>query len=153
MKRETITIKLPETDGYFSMALFRSSSELKPKIQKDNWQIHLKAEMILDVYQNASNLEITPQITRMLEQELNAEVERRVREALEAAQKLNADVFGFAGAFHRAYPAIWKQSKARWDEIFPNVEVTTDIKTKVKRPGLVRQPALIPDEEIIKKVE
>ena len=154
MKRATITIKPGEHEDYISMFLLRSETRLKPNISGDQWQIRLRGDLDLDVYENATDLEITPEITRKIEQATSAEVERRVEEVLAKAQKeMNADVFGFAEAFHRAYPSIWRKNKDKWDEIFPKVQVTFDIQAKVKRPGLIHQPALLPRDEIHKNME
>jgi len=154
MKRATITVKPDEQENFISMFLLRTETRLKPKISGGQWQVRLQTELDLDVYENTTNLEITPEITRKIEQATNAEVERRVEEALAKAQKeMKADIFGFATAFHRAYPSVWRKNKEKWDEIFPKVQVTYDIRAKVKRPGLIKQPALIPPDEIHKSTD
>jgi spore germination protein KC len=67
---------------------------------------------------------------------LGSDLKKRVHIALTQAQKMNADIFGFADAFYRKYPKEWNRAKDRWDEIFPKVKVQVDRKAKITRPGL-----------------
>ncbi|MFX4608964.1 Ger(x)C family spore germination C-terminal domain-containing protein, partial [Acinetobacter baumannii] len=80
-----------------------------------------------DVVQNTTTLKImNPDISRMLENELRAEIEHHVRTALDQVQKkMNADILGFADAFRRKYPDEWNRAKNRWEEIFRDYVQTT----------------------------
>ena len=54
---------------------------------------------------------------------------------------MNADIFGFAEAFQREYPEIWKREKSDWNEIFQSVDVSFDTTANIKRTGLVSEEA------------
>lgn len=45
----------------------------------------------------------------------------------------------FAAAFHRKYPQQWDEVKQSWDEIYPQVEVSTKIHAAIRRPGLTSE--------------
>lgn len=145
-----VTVKPENAKGHVSMNLLRAHSKLVPKIENGNWKITLKAETEDDIIQNGTTLNTgDPQIIRKLEQDLKADIDNKVKEVLELVQKdLNADIFGFAEAFHRKYPDIWKKHKHNWDDIFPTVEVTLDTKAKIRRPGIVTEPGAYPEEEV-----
>ena len=66
--------------------------------------------------------------------------------ALNKAQELNADVFGFGEALHRKYPKQWKELEKDWDEIFPELEVEIVVETQVSRSGISIKP-IIPAKE------
>ncbi|WP_367753946.1 Ger(x)C family spore germination C-terminal domain-containing protein [Ammoniphilus sp. 3BR4] len=51
----------------------------------------------------------------------------------------------------RKYPKEWQKSKDHWDDIFPSVEVTFDLKAYVRRPGMNTNPQGLPEDEVKKK--
>lgn len=133
-----ITIKPPDTKGYISVNLLQAESTLIPKIENGKWKIILKTESNSDIVQNTTNLDVTdPAVVKLLEHQLEQMTEKRINLAREHVQKdMKADIFGFAEAFHRKYPDVWNKEKDRWNEIFPDVEVTFKTKNKIRRQGL-----------------
>ncbi|WP_035424120.1 Ger(x)C family spore germination protein, partial [Bacillus sp. UNC438CL73TsuS30] len=133
-----VTIKPPHTEGYISVNLTQASSKLLPKIENGKWKITLQAESNSDIVQNTTKLDVSnPEVEKMVEKQVNKAIESRMRLALKLVQKgMKADVFGFAEAFHRRYPERWNKEKNHWDKIFPNVEVSFQIKSKIRRQGM-----------------
>lgn len=150
IKLSIITIKPEGTSGFISMKMLRAETKLIPTIKNGKWKITLKAKTEDDVIQNGSNQDLmSPDITKALGRMAAADVKIRVRQALNQVQKkMNADIFGFASAFHRKYPKEWNKMKTHWDEIFPEVTVDFDIEAKVRRPGMSTLPAGVPEEEV-----
>lgn len=150
IKLAIVSVKPEDVEGHVSLSLLRAKTKLKPSIKDGKWKITLKAETEDDIIKNGTNLDLQdPKIVRKLEQYLIEDIKQKVQTALDIVQKeMNADIFGFAEAFHRAYPDIWEKNKDEWDEIFPNVEVEIDAKAYIRRPGMVTQPAVIPKEEV-----
>ncbi|MGV3487095.1 MAG: Ger(x)C family spore germination C-terminal domain-containing protein, partial [Tuberibacillus sp.] len=91
---------------------------------------------------------MNPRVIKRLEEDLSQTIARRIRQAVKQAQKMNADIFNFAGAFHKDYPAEWKKASANWDDIFPNVDVKIMVDAKIKRPGLTTFPTETPKDEV-----
>ncbi|MFK9093916.1 Ger(x)C family spore germination protein [Bacillus salipaludis] len=133
-----ITIKPPNTKGYISVNLLQAESTLIPKIENGKWKIILKTQSNSDIVQNTTNLDVTnPAVVKLLEHQLEQVTEKRINLAREHVQKgMKADIFGFAEAFHRKYPEVWNKEKDRWNEIFPDVEVTFKTKNKIRRQGM-----------------
>jgi spore germination protein KC len=147
------TVTLEEAEGYISMRLLRGHSKLLPKIENGEWKITLKVDTEDDIVQNGTNLNLmNPKFTRMLEKDLEATVQETVQAALNQVQKkMNADIFGFADAFHRKYPKQWHKAKDHWDEIFPKVKVSIEVKAYLRRPGMITAPGGFKEEEVRKK--
>ncbi len=148
-----VTVDPKKTKGFVSLQMLRANTQLIPKIEKGTWKIKLKVETEDDIVQNETKLSfMNPKFVKILEKELEADIENRVREALAQVQKkMKADIFGFADVFHRKYPKEWNKVKDRWDEIFPKVEVSFDVKVNVRRPGLSNVPAGLPEKEVKEK--
>ncbi|MNW07849.1 hypothetical protein D3C71_2045300 [compost metagenome] len=72
-----------------------------------------------------------------LEEPFDQKIKKILTNTLHQIQKeQQADVLGFARAFHKKYPREWKRAKGEWDTIFPTVDVQLDVKSKIKRPGV-----------------
>jgi len=139
-----------EANGFVSMKLIKARSELIPHIDNGKWSITLRGVTEDDIIQNATNLDLmNPKHLGSLELQLKQNIEGRVSACLEQVQKkMNADIFDFAGAFHRKYPKEWQQVKDRWDEMYPEVEVNFDLKAYVRRPGISTGPAGVSEDEV-----
>jgi spore germination protein KC len=133
-----VTIKLKENNGYVSLSLQKATSKLIPKVENGKWKMLFKADAEADIVQNTTKLDMTnPVVVNHLQQQLKKEVENRVKLALVQVQKnMKADIFGFGDAFYRKYPNLWKMEKSRWNEVYPNVEVTIVPDIKIRRQGM-----------------
>ena len=61
----------------------------------------------------------------------------RILELLKLSRELNADVLGFGNLFYRKQPRLWKEIEARWDEIYPTLDVTVEVEYNLTRAGMV----------------
>jgi spore germination protein KC len=148
IKRGTVTISPEHTNGYVSLQLIKSRTELIPHIQGDKWSMTVRIEATDDIIENTTDLDLSvPRHIERLEAELEDDITRRVDKALNQAQKeMNADIFYFADAFYRKYPKEWKQNMNRWDAIFPNVEVRLQTNLKIRKPGLTGKSLFKPKQ-------
>jgi spore germination protein KC len=149
VKQATVTVSPKNTNGYVSLQLIRSHTELVPHIKGDSWSITVKIDTEDDIVENTTDLDLMkPEHIQEMETELGNDIENRVMMALTQAQKkMNADIFNFADAFYRKYPKEWNQVKDRWDEIYPKVEVNLEKNAKVTRPGLTGKSILKPEQK------
>lgn len=71
-----------------------------------------------------------------LERQTATVIKNEITAALQQAQAAGTDVFGFAGAFHRAYPREWKEIKEKWPEEFKKLPVQVTVEFELRRTGL-----------------
>ncbi len=138
MRSGVITISLKNKPGYITLNLLRSRNELVPSITNGKWRMLIKTNADLEVIQNTTNVNLfNPEMIKEAEQRAIQEIEGRERLAFSKAQKkLNADIFGFAESFQREYPKVWKTKKNKWNEIFPEVDVSYKTNVTIERTGL-----------------
>ncbi|UKS27411.1 Ger(x)C family spore germination protein [Paenibacillus sp. HWE-109] len=139
IKQAVVTVVPENTEGTVSANLIKSKTTLEPIIENGKWRMNVWIHTEDDALQNTTELNLVEDsnAVKTVEKALNADIENRVRSALDKAQHdLQADIFGFAGEFHRAYPKEWKKNQQRWDELFPTVEVAIHSDAKMLRPGL-----------------
>ncbi|OIK15783.1 hypothetical protein BIV60_08255 [Bacillus sp. MUM 116] len=138
MRTGVITISFKNEPGYISLNLLRSHNQLVPTIKNGKWKMRIKTDAGLDVIQNTTNLSLMkPANIKEVEHMAIQEIEDRERLAFtEAQKKLNADIFGFAEAFQREYPEVWKTRKNEWNKIFREVDISFKTNVQIERTGL-----------------
>jgi len=153
LKTAIVTVQPKGAGGPVSMQLLRANSELIPSIRDGTWKITCRAETVDDIIQNSTNWDLmNPEFDKRLEVELQREIGNRVRAALNTVQKnMKADIFGFAEAFHRKYPDLWRKEKDHWGAIFPTVEVSIETRASIRRSGMTSVPGGLPEQEVKQK--
>ncbi|MBP1962627.1 Ger(x)C family spore germination protein [Paenibacillus aceris] len=156
IKTAVVTVTPAGTSGNVSLRLLKSQTKLKPLIENGKWKMNVWIHTEDDALQNTTELDLVsdPEAVKKVEAAMDLDIERRVGEALHKVQQvLKADILDFSGEFHRAYPQEWRQNQKRWNEIFPNVEVTVQSDAKMLRPGLSSVKSSKPEEERVKEVD
>ncbi|QHW33197.1 Ger(x)C family spore germination protein [Paenibacillus rhizovicinus] len=139
IKYAVVTVNPEGAKGNVSMKLLRSKTKLIPHIKDGKWSMTVRIRTESDALQNTTsqNLMSGTLAAKRVQKAMNADMLARVSLALLKVQReLKADVFDFAGEFHRAYPKTWHRAQNRWDELFPEVEVTVLPDSRLLRPGL-----------------
>ncbi|MDK2985716.1 MAG: spore germination protein [Clostridia bacterium] len=141
VKSGIIVVKSPGGNGEVSLEIIHASSKIIPEIKDNN--IHIRVEITeegnLGEQTSAEDLTSLPAWT-VLERRQSEAIHNEVRRALKKAQELNTDIFAFGEAVHRKYPELWKDIENRWDEYFPNIEVTINVNAKLRRSGMTTKP-------------
>ena len=138
MTKGVMTIKPKEAEGLVSIRLIRNRTKLQPLIRDGKWSLTVDVAMEGEVFQTTTELNVSKApIIAELEKQLTNEIQRYITTALtQIKEEMNADVFGFAEAFHRQYPNEWSKVEGRWGEKLPEVKIYTNIKTSIVRSGL-----------------
>ncbi|MDR6549238.1 Ger(x)C family spore germination protein [Paenibacillus qinlingensis] len=140
IKQAVVTVNPEEkSPNSVSLRLTTSKTKIKPLIHNGIWTLDIQIRTENNALQNSTNLKLSsdPKAVKIIESAMNEDIEDRVRIALNKVQKeLQADIFDFGGAFHRAYPKEWEQQKSHWEDIFPTIEVTIQPHATIQRPGL-----------------
>ncbi|MBA2940609.1 Ger(x)C family spore germination protein [Paenibacillus sp. CGMCC 1.16610] len=139
IKTAVVTVTPEGVSGHVSLRLLKSETKLQPIIENGKWRMNVWIHTEDDALQNTTSLDLASdqQAVKRVEAAMNDDIEERVAVALRKVQQgFKADIFDFAGEFHRAYPKEWRQNQKLWNEIFPNVEVTVQSDARMLRPGL-----------------
>lgn len=147
VKSGIIDVDCPSGDGKVSLEIIRADSKITPEIEdgKIHIKVKIKEEGILGSQSCPENF-AEPAAIAALEKKKAAAIRSEVQAALKKARELNTDVFGFGDRVHQRYPRLWKEFETRWDETFPNIEVTVAVEAKLRRMGRITKPAY-PEKE------
>lgn len=72
-----------------------------------------------------------------LEQQKQEVIQSEVMAAIQKAQELDADIFGFGESIHQKYPKEWTSMESQWDELFPEIEVEIHVDAKLRLLGRI----------------
>jgi spore germination protein KC len=86
----------------------------------------------------------SPEGVRRLAAALATAVRREVQAAVRGAQAADADVLGFAGAFHRRYTREWDRGLgSAWPTVFPRLPVRVDVRARITGTGIMSGPPVV----------
>jgi spore germination protein KC len=78
-------------------------------------------------------------------------VEKQVLDTLSTVQKrYKVDSVGFGQEIYRDKPKQWKALKEQWDQKFPEVDVSVEVKLNIIGSGMAGAPLHLKKKEIIK---
>ena len=137
IKSGIIVVDCPNEEGKMSLEIIRASSKIIPEIQEDKVHIQVKIKEEGHIGDQECPGELSSENIKKIEEMKASVIRSEVLSAVEIAQDLNTDVFGFGDAVHRKYPKEWKELEKQWDEVFPEIEVEIIVEAKVRRSGIL----------------
>lgn len=123
-----------------SVEVIRAGSAVTPSIVegKPHMQITVELEGNLEDAQGFFDPEKDAKLIKEMETNMAGVIEKEIKAVLHRCQQeLNTDIFGFGATLNRTHPREWKKLRDRWDSVFPQVEVSLDIKAHVRLSGLI----------------
>lgn len=86
--------------------------------------------------------ELMPYLAKIAQEE----IKRKIVNSFETARRLNTDIYGFGTSVYRKYPKEWRNMKDYWDEIFPDTELSVQVKVHIPVTGQITQPLGMKEE-------
>jgi len=142
IKASVITLTPEKSEGTVSIDLISSRTVVHPRIdEKGKWHVVLSIAGMGDVLQNTTSLDLMkPEDMLLVNRGANDLIRNRVDRALAHIQKnMKADVFGIGNAFRKHYPKQWKQAMGNWEQVFPEVEIRSDVNVRIVHTGIVNR--------------
>jgi spore germination protein KC len=124
------------------LEVISASSKITPELIEDGRviiKVSVSAVSNLGAQQATGDI-TTPESIAFLQDEQSKAIKQEIMAAIKKAKAYNADIFGFGEAVHRKYPAEWKELKAQWDQIFPEIDVQISVKSKLNGVGSITAP-------------
>ncbi|WP_053376389.1 Ger(x)C family spore germination protein [Paenibacillus sp. FJAT-27812] len=141
IKDLSLTPDVPEEHGNMSVDSRQLKSKVTVDLKGDNVTINIRLSGNGNILENNTKLDLAKSDNIMyLQKALNKDVEKEARNAVQKAQKIKADVFGFGEFVHRKYPKRWKTMQKNWQQTFARakIEVVSDI--IIRKTGQLGEP-------------
>lgn len=130
-----------------SLEIIDASSKIIPEIKnnKITINININEEGNIGEETGTENLSKLTEVAS-LEHKKDEAIRSEVMAAVQKAQDLDADVFGFGDAVHKKYPKQWKNLEDNWDEKFKDIQVEVHVEAKLRLMGRIIKPS-VPEKE------
>lgn len=136
-----IVVEVSGNKSKASLELIRAGSKIKAEIRGKDILIKVKVRVQSNLGAQTGEINLSkPEALKSLAKREAAAIRNEIKAAIQKAKELNADIFGFGEAVHRADPKAWKRLEPRWDEIFPNLKVDLIVNANISRVGLIHKP-------------
>jgi spore germination protein KC len=122
-----------------SLQIIQAKSKIIPELSHDKIRVTIKIHEESNLVEYDGHQDMSPVLLRQLEMAQNREIESQVMAAVQKSFSLDADIFGFGDAVHRRYKNEWKEMKTRWDDIYPDIEVSVKVDTHLNQIGDIKQ--------------
>lgn len=123
-------------EKYVSLRVIRSGTSLSVKMRSGEPVVQINLEIEADVNETTCDIDLeNEQTIADLEEKGGQRTKMLIDKSIARAKKLRSDIFGFGDLLERREPAYWRANKARWEELFPELAIETDIKYSIRRVG------------------
>ncbi|MCM2532338.1 Ger(x)C family spore germination protein [Neobacillus pocheonensis] len=151
LKKQTITVTVPQGNGNASLHMIKMNSKIIPFIQDHTikYDIVLSGEGI--IRENNTNLDLTQSKNLALLEHVLEKGEKQALHTIEKVQEqYGTDIFGFDETIHQKYPSEWKALKKNWAKQFQKAQVAVHANLTIRRVGLTGPSLQLKKNEIIK---
>ena len=146
VKSGIININEPTVqDAYASLEIVSSRGSFKPQLTRDGIKVLIQVEVHANLGEMQQYIDIRkePALWVSMERRMAEVVKNEIMAAVEKAQHFGADIFGFGAEIKRRHPKEWPRLRENWEEEFKRLPVEVDVKSRIKRAGLVLKRASI----------
>ncbi|CAM4263204.1 Ger(x)C family spore germination protein [Paenibacillus macerans] len=149
LKRDVETIELEGTSpSRISLMVIASDARLVPSRKEGEWQMGIRISSELSIVQNTTRLVVSePKHIHEIEAAMADHIRETVEQTVKESQRMRTDIFNFGQAINRKSPRAWKELQANWEQFFPGMEVQVAVDVSVRRIGMNRFPASLPEKE------
>lgn len=138
VKSGIIVVESPNGKGNYSLEIPKVKSKIIPEFKDGKPTITVRVKESSNLGETSCLEDLTkPEVWELMDSLQNEAIHQEISIALNKAQELKADIFGFGEAFHKKYPRLWNEMEPNWQEIFTSLEVNIIVESKVKNPGVI----------------
>jgi len=138
VKSGIIVVESPNGKGNYSLEIPKVKSKIIPEFKDGKPTITVRVKESSNLGETSCLEDLTkPEAWELMDSLQNEAIHQEISIALDKAQELKADIFGFGEAFHKKYPRLWNEMEPNWQEIFSSLEVNIIVESKVGNPGVI----------------
>lgn len=138
-----LVVPSPESQGKAVFEITNADRKIIPKIRKDGKieiHININVETSLSEQTTSTNL-VTLPIFESMQKSQGEVIKQEIIHAFNKSKELSADIFGFGDIIHKRYKKEWKSYRDIWNEIYPTIELSIDVQSKILSSDLLKRPA------------
>lgn len=150
LNKGVVTTQVPGEEGEVSFDVVGASRKIRFILQRHDVKVNIFLEAEGPVYENDTNLDLRdPLHIKKVEEALSNAIKTRVEQTIEIVQmELRADILGIGQELYRTHPRKWNELSEKWEDIFPEIEISVNAKVTVRRSGVIGAPLHIKEDEL-----
>lgn len=137
-------ISLPSSDGSeISIEIVQASSKIHPVLDGDGMHVHIHVKAICNLGEQLGGENAKPKKMIEFQQWAEKEIQKEIVHTIQCSRRMKADIFGIGEAFNRKYHKRWRTMEPKWEELYPKVKFSVNVKAKIRLIGetLIPLPA------------
>ncbi|WP_019635507.1 Ger(x)C family spore germination protein [Paenibacillus fonticola] len=138
MKKTSIVLEPDQEKGDIGIDVIRSKTGLQAKLNDPLHpviQVSVNVQLSIREVNTAIDLK-NPDMLHKIEAKANEAIAKDLRAAVQKAQSVNSDIFGFGEVVQRQSPAAWKKIQHQWGDLFPQLEVEYKVNSVIRNTQL-----------------
>lgn len=144
-------IELNDPNGYMvALDIYDSKADIKA-VKKDGELQAVKVEVVfstnINEVHNASTLFTEEALDQLTDKQSNI-IRSELEAVIKKAKEQNTDFVNFATTIETKQPILWRKYLDKWEEVFPNLPVSIEVRSKIHRSYTIREPSGVVEEEL-----
>lgn len=135
-----VVVTDPGGKHMITMETHKAQSRIITEFEGGKPSVTVKLNLKGTLVESSGNIDfIDNKNVKNIEDIIAKQIETEMRVAVRKAQKgYKLDIFDFGSKFYRYKPAVWREIKEDWDEIFPDLEIKYDVKVILNDIGEIQ---------------
>lgn len=125
--------------GAANLTITEGKTTSTPVLSKDGIiiiNIKTKAQFEISEIYGFEDMKIND-VIEILKASAAEKINAYIRNCFEKSISLNADIYGFGSMIRKKHPKVWRSIKDSWDEIYPKIQISTNINIKIVDEGKI----------------
>ena len=128
-----------------------TGKEINKAVKKDGELQAVKVEVVfstnINEVHNASTLFTEEALDHLTDKQSNI-IRSELEAVIKKAKEQNTDFVNFATTIETKQPILWRKYLDKWEEVFPNLPVSIEVRSKIHRSYTIREPSGVVEEEL-----
>lgn len=122
-----------------ALEIMKSDTVIKPNYDPLSVSIEVSMNSNLTEFHDGDNPMDADEI-KYLEQQQNETIETEITEAIKYMQQVDCDAADIGDKFYHKDPVKWQGIKDNWKQVFPQLQFTVKVDTKIKSTYELKEP-------------
>ncbi|MCZ0702070.1 spore germination protein KC [Natronobacillus azotifigens] len=130
-----------DDDGRIIVEVFRSDVKMYPKVDGNQVTMRIHADLLVNLGEITCDISTeTQEDLRAIEEKIEENLNEIMQNTIEAAKKLEADIFGFGDRVRRSLPRDWERLEKDWTTHFLNTNILLQSTVNIRHSGMIHDP-------------
>lgn len=135
---------MPQNNANIVLEITNLKTSITPTIDDEiEMQINTKITGVISEL-SRNNIELSSEEITKFEKYMEVIIENKIENLVKKVQKqYSSDIFGFGQKIKKSNPKVWKKIYPKYNEIYPYINVKSNVDIQIKGTALFRKPIKI----------